>query len=69
MKINSNTVSLTKESEDFKALEEVIKKVASENGIEAVESIEISLSPEEGLIGFKTSCEGNPEDDDKDDEE
>ena len=50
MKINSNTIKLEKES--FENLEEIIKKIASENKIENVENIEIKLSKESGTVKF-----------------
>jgi len=53
MKINSNTVSLTKESSEYQTLEGIIKKIASDNEINSVESVNISLSENEGLIDFK----------------
>jgi len=57
MKVNSNTVSLTKESSEYQAIEGIIKKIASENEIDSVESVRIALSAEEGLIGFKIAEE------------
>jgi hypothetical protein len=53
MKINSNTIKLEKES--FEKLETIIKKIASENKIENVESIQIKLSKEQGIIRFKNA--------------
>ncbi len=55
MKINSNTIYITKESSEYAELENVIKKVASENKIDNVESIQISLSSDKGIIGFKVA--------------
>ena len=55
MKINSNTVYITKESSEYGELENVIKKIASENEVGNVESIQISLSSDEGVIGFKVA--------------
>ena len=55
MKINSNTVSIEKTSAEYKALEEVITKIASENKIENVAEVQIALSQNSGLIGFKTA--------------
>ena len=57
MKINSNTLNLIKESYDFKALEQIIHKVASENNIENVESVEITLAQNQGIVGFKIAQE------------
>lgn len=53
MKLNSNTIAL--EEQDYKNLEGVIKKIASENNIEDVEQIQISLTANEGVISFKTA--------------
>jgi len=57
MKINSNTIYLTKESLGYEELEDAIKKIASENNIDNVDSIQISLSPEKGIINFKSAQE------------
>jgi hypothetical protein len=56
MKINSNTISLTKESSDFQKIEEVIMKVAAVNGIKDVESVQIQLMPDKGIVGFKLAA-------------
>lgn len=53
MKINSNTIYIAKESSEYGKLENVIKKIASKNEIDNVESIQISLSSDKGVIGFK----------------
>jgi len=58
MKINSNTISLTKESSDFQKIEEVIMKVAAVNGIKDVESVQIQLMPDKGVVGFKLAADG-----------
>jgi len=50
MKINSNTIKLEKES--YQKLENIIKKIASENKIENVENIEIKLSKNSGVVKF-----------------
>ena len=50
MKINSNTIKLEKES--YQKLEEVIKKIASENKIENVENVEVRLSKNGGIVKF-----------------
>lgn len=55
MKINSNTIYIEKESSEYGELETIIKKIASENEIDNVESIQISLSSDEGVIGFKVA--------------
>ena len=55
MKINSNTVSLNRKDAQFKELENIITKIASDNSIDNVEFINIKLSPEAGYIGFKTA--------------
>lgn len=58
MKINSNTIGLTKESSDFQKIEEVIMKVAAVNGIKDVESVQIQLMPDKGIVGFKLAADG-----------
>ena len=50
MKINSNTIKLEKES--YEKLETIIKKIAQDNKIENVSSIEIKLSKENGTVKF-----------------
>ena len=50
MKINSNTIKLEKES--YEKLEEVVKKIASENKIENVSGVQIKLSKENGVVKF-----------------
>jgi len=62
MKINSNTVGITKESSEYKELEDIITKIASENKIDNVERVAISLSQDKGIIGFKVAQEGVPAD-------
>ena len=61
IKINSNTFSLNKESSEFKALEEIVTKIATDNKIEGVDSIHISLSKDDGLIGFKKKAAADVE--------
>jgi len=51
MKINSNTIKL--EEQDYKNLESVITKIASENKIEDVAEIDISITADEGIVKFK----------------
>jgi hypothetical protein len=53
MKINSNTIKL--EGQDYKSLESVITKIAAENKVNNVESVEIKLTANEGMIIFKTA--------------
>jgi len=50
MKINSNTFSF--EKEEYKKLENIIKKIASENEIKNVSGVNIKLSQKEGTINF-----------------
>ena len=50
MKLNSNTIKLEKES--FEQLEEVVKKVASDNKIENVSGVEIEFSKDSGIVRF-----------------
>ena len=50
MKINSNTIKL--EKNEYVALEDVIKKIASMNNIDNVDRVNIQLSQEEGTIKF-----------------
>jgi len=50
MKLNSNTFTL--EGESYKELENIIKKIASENEIKDVMGVDIKLSKDEGLIRF-----------------
>jgi len=50
MKINSNTISL--EKENYTKLEAIIKKIASENKIENVKEVLVSLSKDNGIIKF-----------------
>ena len=60
MKINSNTVSLDRD--DYSKLEETIKKIASENGIDSVQEVKIKMDSEKGSIVFKKSEETSSED-------
>ena len=55
MKINSNTISLTKESSEFSKIEDIIMKIAAVNGIKDVESVQIQLTADKGIVGFKTA--------------
>lgn len=55
MKINSNTVKL--ENEAYKEIESLIKRIASNNKISNVESVQIKLSKTNGIIKFKTAEE------------
>jgi len=58
MKINSNTISL--EKEDHAKLEEIVTKIASDNSIENIEAVNITLTQENGLVSFK-KAEFDPE--------
>ena len=53
MQVNSNTILINKEAEEFKEIETILTKIATENGIEDVGSINISFDQEEGIISFK----------------
>lgn len=55
MKINSNTISLTKESSEFSKIEDIIMKIAAVNGIKDVDSVQIQLTADKGIVGFKTA--------------
>ena len=57
MKINSNTIKLDKG--DFKNVESILKKIASDNGIGDINSIEIKLSKDSGLVSFKKAGPDN----------
>jgi len=50
MKINSNTILL--ESNDYKELEGIVEKIASVNNINDVDSIQIQLKKDSGIIKF-----------------
>ena len=52
MKINSNTFSINRESKEFQSIEDIIKRIASENKIENVEEVQIKLSKDEGMVKF-----------------
>ena len=54
IKLNSNTISLG--DDDRIALETILKKVASDNSIEGVENISISLTKEAGVVIFKQAA-------------
>jgi hypothetical protein len=56
MKINSNTISL--EKEDHAKLEEIVTKIASDNSIENIEAVNITLTQENGLVSFKEAGKG-----------
>jgi hypothetical protein len=51
MKVNSNTISLDRE--DYTAVEEVIKKIASDNKIDNVNEVNVVLSSDSGTVKFK----------------
>lgn len=50
MRINSNTMVLTKEQ--FIGIEDVIKRVAFENKISNVKDIQINISKDKGIVKF-----------------
>ena len=50
MKINSSTIKLEKES--YKELENIIKKIASENKINNIKNVEVKLSKDGGVVKF-----------------
>jgi len=52
MKINSNTFSINKESEEFQSIEDIIKRIASENKIENVEEVQIKISKDGSTVKF-----------------
>jgi len=60
MKINSNTISLAKESFEFQKIEDVIMKIAAINGIKDVTSVEIQLESDKGFVGFKVAADAIP---------
>src|SRR5271157_1113045 len=60
--INSHTFSIQKESEEFKSIESVVEKIASDNKIDDVREIEISLDKESGFIKFVTLGEAYHDD-------
>lgn len=66
MKVNSNMIHLAEDSKEYKALEEIIKKIASENDIKDVTGVSIRLGSEEGMVQFKQAA-WNFDKDDKDD--
>jgi len=51
MKLNSNTIKLSET--EHKKIEAIIKKVASENNIKNVKTINISLNKDNGVVKFK----------------
>ena len=51
MKVNSNTIKLEKES--YESLENIIKKIASENKINNIKNVEIKFSKDSGVVCFK----------------
>lgn len=62
---NKNYIELDDNS--YFDVERAISKIAKENGITDVESIEVSLTPDKGILQFKQSkIKGCKEDKDKD---
>jgi hypothetical protein len=57
MKINSNTILLDKESNEFKELEDIIMKVAATNGIKNVTAVQVHITENDGIVGFKFAAD------------
>ena len=55
MKINSNTILVTKESSEFKELESVLTRIAAENNLTNVNEISIIVDHSMSIVGFKTA--------------
>lgn len=53
MQINKNIFTLEKTSEEYKTIENILVKIAEEQGVENVKTATVSLSTEEGVIVFK----------------
>lgn len=53
MKVNSNTIKINSNDSEFKELESVMSKIASNNGIDSVEAITIFLEKDSGKVKFK----------------
>jgi hypothetical protein len=58
MKINSNTFSINRESKEFQSIEDIIKRIASENKIENVEEVQIKLSKDGSTVKFAFDMPG-----------
>src|SRR5271157_6388303 len=58
MKLNSNSILITKESEEYKELEAILNKIASDNKVEDVVAINVELRPGEGIASYKLAGEG-----------
>ena len=56
MKINSNTILVTKESSDFKELESLLVKIAAANNLTNVEEVSIVVDHSMSVVGFKTAA-------------
>lgn len=52
MKLNSNTIILKHNSDEYKTIEKIITKIASENNVDNVNRISISLNKDNGLVTF-----------------
>ena len=65
IKLNSNTFSLGKE--DHKTLEGIITKVAAEAGVQNVESINISMTADRGVVQFKEATSEEESEDSSED--
>lgn len=57
-----NTISLDKNSQEYVALESIIKKIAEVSHIDQVEEIYISLTKGDGMMKFKIAGEAYPAD-------
>lgn len=69
MKINSSTIVIDKESEEYRELESLLSKLAGSNNISDVEEIRIALDRESGTVRFKVSDEDKKEEQKKKDDE
>lgn len=54
----NNTIAISKDDAAFSTLEDIIKKLAIENNIDNVESINIFIDKKEGTVSFKTAFQG-----------
>ena len=53
IKLNSTMFQINKESEEFKTLESILTKIASDNKIDNVEEIRMLVSKDNGVIKFR----------------
>lgn len=53
MKINSSTFSFDRISEEYQAIEQIIKKIATDNNVTDIESVHATINAEDGVIVFK----------------